>query len=438
MKKGMVFVLCALLVVMSLFAQGSTDNAADKTLTVWSMLTQPERAAELENLAAEFESLHPGVDIEISLMPWTGALDKLVAAVMAGNPPDLTVVGQGMPQTLAETGGLVELSDLVEEIGGKEQFLGTTLSISASTLDGSIYALPLYITPVVAYYRQSYLDEAGFDKIPETWEEYYEMCKAVTDPENNRYGFGIPLGDQHGMKMIWSAFQANGVDLVNVDEDGNWYVDIDDEDYAALVEAYEWLYALIRDCAPEGTISYTQANLRELVATGVVMSRIDTPEIYYNVRSMDPDNIDDVRYFRLPGRKTNNQYMGWNGFAIPAAGNVELAKEFLKFCYTDDRLVDFYLSYPYCMFPVVESIYSNEHYLGSMPEELKPLVPDMVLDIFRNSNPIALSNGPFPYAGEVDQKNMFGIPLALMFTDGITAEEAVDMLIENLHELIGD
>ena len=117
---------------------------------------------------------------------------------------------------------------------------------------------------------------------------------------------------------------------------------------------------------------------------------------------------------------------------------MELAKEFLKFCYTDDRLVDFYLSYPYCMFPVVESIYSNEHYLGSMPEELKPLVPDMVLDIFRNSNPIALSNGPFPYAGEVDQKNMFGIPLALMFTDGITAEEAVDMLIENLHELIGD
>lgn len=448
MRKRIVLLIALLVSASVLFATGSKESSTtqavgssrsanqSKTLTVWSMLTQPERAQALEDMARAFEAANPGEKVEISLMPWTGALDKLMAAVMAGNPPDVTVVGQGMPQNLAEAGGLVELSDLVDKLGGPDQFLGTTLSIAASDLDGNVWALPLYITPVVCYYRQSYLDEVGWDKpLPTTWEEYYEMCKAVTDPSKNRYGFGIPLADQHGMKTLWSWIQANGVDLVNV-KDGKWYVDIDAEDRQAMIEVYEYLYKLIKDCAPAGTISYTQAQLRELVAKGVVMSRVDTPEIYYNVRAMDPDNIDDVRYFKLPGRKYERQYMGWNGFAVTAAGNVDLGKKFLEFIYSGDQMVDFYLSYAYCMFPPVKDFYYNKQYQDGLADELQPLVPDLVLDIFEHSNPIALSNGPFPYAGELDQKNLLGIPLVRMFTDGISAAQAVDEAIASLHELV--
>ena len=243
------FLLTALIVMVSacmLFAGGSKEKASTSadgslsgTLTIWSMLTQTERATELENLAREFEAQNPGVTVEISVMPWSGALDKLMASIMAGNPPDISIVGQGYPQTLSESGGLMELSDFIDSIGGPDQFLGSSLSVLSAGMDGGTYAVPLYITPVVAYYRQSYLDEAGWTGgLPETWEEYYEMCKAVTDPAKNRYGFGVPLGDNHGTKTLWCFLQANGVDLVNVDEDGNWYVDIDDEDYAAMVETY--------------------------------------------------------------------------------------------------------------------------------------------------------------------------------------------------------
>ena len=33
------------------------------------------------------------------------------------------------------------------------------------------------------------------------------------------------------------------------------------------------------------------------------MSRIDTPEIYYTLQSVAPDDMDDVSYFKIPGRK---------------------------------------------------------------------------------------------------------------------------------------
>jgi ABC-type glycerol-3-phosphate transport system substrate-binding protein len=179
---------------------------------------------------------NPGVKVEIAIAPWSGALDKIVASIMAGNPPDLTIVGQGYPQTLAETGGLVELSDFVNEIGGKDAFLGSSLSILGSSQDGGVYSVPLYITPTVLYYRESLIKKAGITKLPTTWDEYYEMCKAVTDPANNVYGFAIPLGDNHGTKTIWGFMQSNGVNLVNVDKNGKWYVDLEGDKFDALKE----------------------------------------------------------------------------------------------------------------------------------------------------------------------------------------------------------
>ena len=440
------FLLTALIVMVSacmLFAGGSKEKASTSadgslsgTLTIWSMLTQTERATELENLAREFEAQNPGVTVEISVMPWSGALDKLMASIMAGNPPDISIVGQGYPQTLSESGGLMELSDFIDSIGGPDQFLGSSLSVLSAGMDGGTYAVPLYITPVVAYYRQSYLDEAGWTGgLPETWEEYYEMCKAVTDPAKNRYGFGVPLGDNHGTKTLWCFLQANGVDLVNVDEDGNWYVDIDDEDYAAMVETYEYLYKLVRDCSPEGITSYTQANVRELVGQGTIMSRIDTPEIYYNVQALDPDNLDDVKYFKVPANKEEAYYMGYVGWAVPTAGNTDLALEFLRFCYSGDTLSRFYASYPYAMFPPMEGLFHSESYQTSLPAELQPMVPDLALDILSKSNAIALANGPFPYAGEIEQTTLLGSPLVRMLTEGISAEEAVDQVIEDLNGL---
>ena len=40
-----------------------------------------------------------------------------------------------------------------------------------------------------------------------------------------------------------------------------------------------------------------------MIAGGNVMSRIDTPEIYYTLQSVSPDDMDDVAYFKIPGRK---------------------------------------------------------------------------------------------------------------------------------------
>ncbi len=441
MKKFLILMTVLLVFTLTVSAAGnspqsaSTKGAIQGKLTIWSMLTQKERAVELEKLAKAYEAQHPGVTVEITVMPWSGALDKIVAAIMAGNAPDIITVGTGYPQTLAGTGGLLELSDVIDSVGGKNAFLGTSLKVQGAYA-GGLYAVPLYVTPYIAYYRQSWLQAAGITKLPTTWEEYYQMCKAVTDPKHNRYGFAIPLGDLHGWKTIWSLLQTNGVDLLNVDAKGKWYIDLSATDRAAMVETYNYLYKLVKDCAPSGTVSYTQTNVRELVASGVVMSRIDTPEIYYNVRAMDPEHLSDVSYFTIPPRKRTGSGMGWVGLSVSSKGNTATAKDFIKFLFTGDSLVDFYASYPYAMFPAKADLFNNAKYREKLPPELKKMVPDMALNILATASSLGMSNGPFPGAGEFESRSILGNALVKMLVNGYTAEQAVDYVVNELKTLL--
>ncbi|GHV94951.1 hypothetical protein AGMMS50293_12710 [Spirochaetia bacterium] len=404
-------------------------------LTIWSTMSQPERVKSFQDLANAYMAENPGVKITIEIMPWTGTMDKVMAAHMAGNPPDIIVQGSGWPQTLAGAGALLETSSLIDQCGGKSAFLKMALDLGA--YEDGLYAVPLYTTPYITLYRKSYLEEAGITKIPTTWEEFYDMCVKVTDKSKNRYGFGAPMADVHSWKAIWVFLQGNDINLVNVDKDGNWYTDIDATDRAAIIETYDYLYRLFRDASPEGMIGYTQEQVRELVANGTLMSRIDTPELYYDLRTKgDAAGFADVAYFPFPGRKRIGGCTGAVTLGVPSKGNTALASDYIKWMYTGDRMVDFYASYPYAMFPVKNEMYASVDYRNKLPEELKPMLPDMALEVLSHATPLMMSNGPFPFAGEVESRSIFAIPLANMFTKGNTAEQAADELIREVNALL--
>lgn len=409
--------------------------AAENHLELWSMLTQKERAVELEKLAENYMKDHPGVTIKITTMPWAGALDKIIAASMAGNAPDIMTLGMGVPQTLGGMGALARMEDVIDAVGGQDAFIRNGLELGVDEA-GEFFALPLYITPYVAYYRQSWLDKAGITKLPTNWEEYYEMCKAVTNPAENKYGFAIPLGDLHSWKTIWTFLQSNDVDLINRNADGEWFVDLDDAARARAVETYNYLYKLVKDCAPEGTATYTQTNVREMVANGSIMSRIDTPEIYYNVRQIAPDAIGDVSYFECPPRVATGSGMGGVAVGVAAKGNVELAKDFLKYMYTGETMAPFFVSYAHAMFPANIKIFESGAYQDGLPPELKKMVPDLALKILSTSTGLVMANGPFPGSGEFEAQNILGNALVRMLTSGETAEQAVDYIVAELENLL--
>lgn len=432
--------LSAALLVASIavpaFASGSKEGAASQPtmsgkLALWSTLTQQSRADQLEKIAQGYAAAHPGVSVEITVMPWTGAFDKMVASILAGNPPDVATVGQGWPQSLAGTGGIVTLDDVIQKVGGPDIFLGTSLEVLGS-LDGKAYSVPIYVTPHLIMYRKSWLAEAGLQP-PKSWDDFYAAAKAVTNPAKNRYGFAIPFSDIHGGKPIWGFLLSNGVTIFDKDSQGKWQLNVNQ---SAAVETYQYLYNLLKQTAPPGVVSYAVTDIRELVSKGVIWSMFETPELLLTIRDADPRAVSDFGFVPLPAKKRLGSSQGWVGLVAFTKGKVDLAKDFTQYLFQGDRLVDFYLSYPYAMFPAVASLYDSQKYRDGLPDELKPIVP-LGPDILKNSAGIAMWTGSNPWSGEIENKKILPNALSDMLVNGISASAAVGEVTKNIQELMG-
>jgi hypothetical protein len=64
------------------------------------------------------------------------------------------------------------------------------------------------------------------------------------------------------------------------------------------------------------------------------------------------------------------------------------------------------------------------------------MLPDLALEILSHATPLMMTNGPFPFSGEVESRQIFAVPLANMFTKGISAEQAADELIKEVGDLL--
>ena len=159
-------------------------------------------------------------------------------------------------------------------------------------------------------------------------------------------------------------------------------------------------------------------------------------DIVHPVNSIAPENLADFGYFQIPGRKQTGSGQGWVGLSVYNKGNTAAAKDFIKFMFSGDTLVDFYASYAYAMFPAQEALYHSDKYINSMPAELKELVPDMALDILSTSSSLVMANGPFPNAGEVESQKILGNALIKMLSEGYTSAQAVDYIVSEIENLM--
>ncbi|KKK77321.1 hypothetical protein LCGC14_2854780, partial [marine sediment metagenome] len=102
--------LCVLLL-------SSVALAAKKVVHVWQTETNPKSKEAIANIVSRFEALHPDIKIEAEAIAWGDLEGKIMAALAAGSPPELS---HGQPITCAalqEKGLLLPLDDVVKAIG---------------------------------------------------------------------------------------------------------------------------------------------------------------------------------------------------------------------------------------------------------------------------------------------------------------------------------
>jgi len=168
-----------------------------------------------------FEAANPGTSVEwLKVSDVPGDSRKLyVTGLTAKSPtPDVFAIDVIWAGEFAQRGWLEPLNDYL----GEEAIAAYNPSfLSAATVEGKVFAAPLYVDGTHLFYRSDLLEKYGI-AVPKTWEDVISASKTVMEGEGNPqlYGFVSMWAKIEGLFMNWLSF-INGNGASFFDADGN-------------------------------------------------------------------------------------------------------------------------------------------------------------------------------------------------------------------------
>lgn len=197
---------------------GGTDP---DQLTVWMMGEgSPEQTAFLEDVAQQFQQEHPDTEVTVQYVPWPQASRKFQNALVGGQGPDVTEVGNTQVQSWATQGAFADITNLMNDWQNTQDFVQTALANDEQ--DGKYYAMPWYGGVRGVWYRADWFEELDIE-IPQTWDQLVDAAETI-QREKGVPGIGAPSDFTNGIvSFIWGA----GGELA-VEQGGEWVVGIDE------------------------------------------------------------------------------------------------------------------------------------------------------------------------------------------------------------------
>ena len=164
-------------------------DSDDVVVTYWHTMSDPE-ADQLEEVIAAFEVANPGIKIESTKYAWGDFKAALLTSLAGGEAPDTARMDIAWVSEFAEEGALMAL----------DQEMADFADIAAGTFDGPLsttywkdgyYGLPQNTNTQVLLWNEAIFADAGIAAPPTTIEEFAEAACALSDTENEKYGYAL-------------------------------------------------------------------------------------------------------------------------------------------------------------------------------------------------------------------------------------------------------
>jgi multiple sugar transport system substrate-binding protein len=221
--------------------------------------------------------------VEMGSPQW---LPKMVAALEAGNPPDVARYGSAQVSLYRAQGHLLEVTDIVEKMQKvADGFF--PVSLSAVMYKGKAYGIPQSVSPWPLVTRLDILQAAKVDP-PKTWDELIEVSKKLQKPPRLT-GFGMCLGlatdaDNNIMNMIWNY----GGKLIEADDKT---VALNSPSTIQAVKVIADMY-LKHKIIPKGTISWDNQGNNKAYQSRQVIFVLNPSSIYAHLAESDKELYD--------------------------------------------------------------------------------------------------------------------------------------------------
>ena len=207
MKKRNLAWFSVLVMLLLSFGPLMSAVAADKPVKIvyWRSLTGVAGDAQ-DELVAKFNASQKSVIVESQFQgAYADILQKLLAALAAGEVPDIVLLDSPFIALFAKDGALVPLDNFVAkdktDFNLKDFIPGL---LQDGYYDGELFALPVLRSTPLLYVNGDMLAAAGLpNRAPATWDEFREFSKKMTkynaagEPEQLGAGFTMTATTGH-------------------------------------------------------------------------------------------------------------------------------------------------------------------------------------------------------------------------------------------------
>ncbi len=333
MMKKIISILLVIILVLSLTACGSSsdsDTVEIEFSTWWT--TEIDKEYYLE-LIAEFEELNPGVTVTLTELPFAEVRTQAMTNDITGTIADVLAMNPPWAREFYDLGMLAPLDDYIANDASYD--LNNYAGV-AEEIEGSQYTVPYDSLAFMLYYNIDMFEEAGLD-LPTNWEELRECAAALTDADNDEYGFTMVLSETAAangsiLSLYPLLYAANGRTYV----DGEWTVETDE-----MEAALQLIYDMQEDGSIlPGTTSKTEQQISEEFANNNIGMMIQSNAHIATVDNRNPDLNYGV--MAIPSQYGTTEpelrHHGWDLGVAAKSENPDVAWDFVVFLTSKENM----------------------------------------------------------------------------------------------------
>jgi len=357
-----------------------------------------------------------GIKINLETVNGNDLQPRVTSAIQSGSGPDVFMLFNNHPHIYSASA--VDVSDVAEAIG-KAQGGYYNVAKANTTVGNNVVSVPWAVIGAMIAYRKSWLEEVGFSKFPETWEQYHDAgkkLKAKGRPLGQTLGHTFGDAPTFSYPYLWSWGGKE------VDEQGKVVLDSKE-----TLESVKFMQSFWKDAFDEGGLAWDDTNNNRAFLSGTISATLNGASIYIEtLRKPDQYQTEkgaqmktDVQHSPLP--KGPKGSFGFHLFqshmVMKYSKNQKAAKEFLKWIHDPKNYERWFVS---------QKGYSTPP--TAQWEKHKMWEDDPVMAPFKIAGRFGLSPG---YAGAPNRKSA-EVLTKYIITDmyaksvqGMSAEEAV-------------
>ncbi|NED13117.1 extracellular solute-binding protein [Streptomyces sp. SID9124] len=324
---------------------GSDGGSGDVTLTVVAADYGTGEANKSDKywdgVARSFEASHPGIKVDVTVLPWTDIDREVAKMVKDGKAPDIAQIGAYADYAKA---GKLYSADEMLSIPTQANFLPKL--VDAGRVNRIQYGLPFVASTRLLFYNKKFFSQAGL-QAPRTWSDIASDAAALKQ-RGVTYPFALPLGPEESQAetLMWMLSGGGGY----TDEVGSYNIESEEN-----VKTFNWLKTNLVEKGLVGPVApgkLNRAKAFEAFTKGQVGMLNGHPTLMEEAEKKGVE----VGMVPLPGEKGPTQgSMGVADWIMGFKQNghrVQIGK-FFNFLFDDKNVIEF--ADMYDLLPVTDS-----------------------------------------------------------------------------------